>query len=87
MGRGVKIHGAKYRTELDHAFSVAWHRTPYLEAGWGPGRRDHPEYQLLNKPAGRVYFAGDWLSHVIAWQHGAFTSARKVVTDSTSTRG
>ncbi|NGO11188.1 flavin monoamine oxidase family protein [Streptomyces sp. HC44] len=82
VSRGVKIHGEKYRSELEHAFSVAWHRTPYIEAGWvGWTSQTGPEYQLLNKPAGHVYFAGDWLSHVIAWQHGAFTSARKVVTD------
>ncbi|RPF39184.1 flavin monoamine oxidase family protein [Streptomyces sp. TLI_185] len=82
VSRGVKIHGDKYRTELDHSFSVAWHRTPHIEAGWvGWPSQTGPEYKLLNQPAGHVYFAGDWLSHVIAWQHGAFTSARKVVTD------
>ncbi|MFE9643648.1 flavin monoamine oxidase family protein [Streptomyces sp. NPDC006365] len=81
VSRGVKIHGDKYRTELDHSFSVAWHRTPHIEAGWvGWPSQTGPEYRLLNQPAGHVYFAGDWLSHVIAWQHGAFTSARKVVT-------
>lgn len=35
---------------------------------------------MLNQPAGRVYFAGDWLSHLVAWQAGAFDSARKTVT-------
>ena len=29
---------------------------------------------------GNIYFAGDHLSHVIAWQHGAITSARATVT-------
>ncbi|MGW1886705.1 flavin monoamine oxidase family protein [Streptomyces sp. NPDC001970] len=82
VSQGVKIHGDKYRTELDRSFSVAWHRTPDVEGGWvGWPSQNGPEYALLNKPAGHVYFAGDWLSHVIAWQHGAFTSARKVVTD------
>ena len=37
--------------------------------------------QLLQRPAGRVYFAGDWLTHLIAWQAGALESARKVVTE------
>jgi monoamine oxidase len=27
-----------------------------------------------------VYFAGDWLTHLIAWQAGAFLSARVAVT-------
>ncbi|MER5889722.1 FAD-dependent oxidoreductase [Streptomyces sp. NPDC001941] len=82
LGRGVRIHGEKYRDELDHSFSVAWHRTPDIEAGWvGWPSPAASEYALLNRPAGHVYFAGDWLSHVIAWQHGALTSARKVVTE------
>lgn len=40
-----------------------------------------PLYRKLLEPAGNVYFAGDWLSHTIAWQHGAFMSARTVVSD------
>jgi monoamine oxidase len=79
VAQGEKIHGAKYRTELAHAFSMAWHRTPYLEGGWTSPPYTSPGYQLLQQPAGRVYFAGDWLSHLVAWQHGAFVSARAVV--------
>jgi monoamine oxidase len=77
--QGVKIHGERYRAELAHAFSVAWHRTPYLEGGWTIPPYTSPGYQLLLRPAGRVWFAGDWLSHVVAWQHGAFVSARATV--------
>lgn len=82
LAQGVKVHGERYRSELASSFSVAWHRAPFLEGGWvrWPSQ-DGPEYRLLNRPAGRVYFAGDWLSHAIAWQHGAFESARKVVTE------
>jgi monoamine oxidase len=82
VSQGVKIHGEKYRSELASSFSVAWHRTRHIEGGWvGWPSQTGPEYRLLNQPAGHVYFAGDWLSHTIAWQHGAFTSARKVVTE------
>ncbi|WP_235998645.1 flavin monoamine oxidase family protein [Qaidamihabitans albus] len=81
VAQGTKIHGAKYRDELASAFSVAWHRTPFIEGGWvGWPSRTSGEYALLNKPAGRVYFAGDWLSYYIAWQAGAFDSARHAVT-------
>ncbi|WP_370740885.1 FAD-dependent oxidoreductase [Streptomyces sp. Ncost-T10-10d] len=41
---------------------------------------DAPTFAPLNQAAGRVYFAGDHLSYADAWQHGAFTSARKAVT-------
>jgi monoamine oxidase len=82
LAQGAKIHGEKYRSGLAGAFSVAWHRTPFIEGGWvGWPSRTNGEYALLNKPAGRVYFAGDWLSYYIAWQAGAFDSARHAVTN------
>ncbi len=79
VAQGVKIHGEKYRTELAHAFSIAWHRTPHIEGGWTSPPYGSAGYQLLLQPAGHVYFAGDWLSHAVAWQHGAFVSARATV--------
>lgn len=78
--QGVKIHGDKYRTELASSFSVAWHLMPHIEGGWTSPPYGTPAYDLLNKPAGRVYFAGDWLSYLVAWQAGAFDSARQAVT-------
>jgi monoamine oxidase len=78
--QGVKIHGEKYRSELAASFSQAWHRTKYLEGAWTSPPYGSAGYELLLRPAGRVYFAGDWLSHEVAWQHGAFTSARAAVT-------
>ncbi|MEO3744473.1 FAD-dependent oxidoreductase [Plantactinospora sp. B5E13] len=80
VAQGVKIHGEKYRTELATSYSHAWDRTRYLEAAWTSPRYSSPGYGLLLKPAGRCYFAGDWLSHEVAWQHGSFVSARAVVT-------
>jgi monoamine oxidase len=77
---GVRIHGPKYRDELAGSFSRSWARTPYLEgclavSGGAAGAAD-----VLRRPAGRVWFAGDWLSQALGWQHGAFASARATVT-------
>jgi monoamine oxidase len=82
VAQGVKIHGKKYGDELVSSFSVAWQKVPHIEGAWvsWPSRTSG-EYALLNKPAGRVYFAGDWLSYFIAWQAGAIDSARYVVTN------
>ncbi|KIF73989.1 amino acid oxidase [Streptomyces sp. 150FB] len=83
VAQGVKIHGAKYRTELASSFSHHWRQTPHLEGAWhslSGGGPDAPAYAPLNQAAGHVYFAGDYLSYADAWQHGAFSSARKVVT-------
>jgi monoamine oxidase len=82
VAQGVKIHGEKYRNELIGAFSVAWQRVSHIEGAWvGWPSRTSGQYALLNQPAGRVYFAGDWLSYFIAWQAGAIDSARYVVTN------
>ena len=82
LAQGMKIHGPMYKTELATSWSIAWAKVPYIEAGWQniPHGPQSPVYAPLSKEAGRVYFAGDWLSNAVSWQHGSFTSARKVVT-------
>ncbi|MEV4014527.1 flavin monoamine oxidase family protein [Nonomuraea angiospora] len=79
--QGMKIHGAKYRDELASSVSIAWKLQPHIEGAWVGWPSRQGAYQLLGKPAGHVYFAGDWLSYMIAWQSGALESARKVVTE------
>jgi len=84
LAQGMKIHGPKYRGEMETSFSNYWTTTKYSEGGWiawpgdTQGGADSPYGRLL-EPTGRVYFAGDHLSHSIAWQHGAFESARATV--------
>jgi monoamine oxidase len=82
LAGGTKIHGPKYRTELASSFSMSWSVAPFIEGGWQniPGGPEAPVFAALNTAAGRVYFAGDWLSHEVSWQHGSFTSAQKTVT-------
>jgi monoamine oxidase len=77
--QGVKIHGEKYRTELESSFSVAWHKVPYIEGAWAFPNTASAGFKLLQQGTGNVYFAGDWMSEVSAWQHGAFWSARYAV--------
>ncbi|MFG1704208.1 flavin monoamine oxidase family protein [Nonomuraea sp. M3C6] len=79
--QGMKIHGEKYRDELVSSVSIAWKLQPHIEGAWVGWPSRTGAYQLLNKPAGHVHFAGDWLSYMIAWQAGALESARKTVTD------
>ncbi|WP_433260621.1 flavin monoamine oxidase family protein [Actinosynnema sp. CS-041913] len=81
LEQGAKIYGDVYRRDVRSSFSAAWARTPFIEGGWVTWpSQDSPEYRLLTRPAGRVHFAGDWLSHWISWQDGAFLSARAAVT-------
>lgn len=80
IAQGMKVHGAPYRSEFASGFSVAWKRIRYSEGSWvhWPGGRG-AAYARLNEPDGRVYFAGDHLSHEISWQAGAIYSARRAV--------
>ncbi|GAA4578533.1 flavin monoamine oxidase family protein [Planotetraspora phitsanulokensis] len=78
--QGIRVHGDKYRTELLSSVSIAWRKQPHIEGAWVGWPSYGAEFTLLQEPAGRVYFAGDWLTHLIAWQAGALDSARKVVT-------
>ena len=81
LAQGAKIHGEGYRA-VEQSFSVPWSKVRYSEGGWvGWPSRTQGSYARLLEPDGRTYFAGDHLSYTIAWQHGAFESARKVVTD------
>ena len=77
---GVAVHGEVFGTALRSSFSVDWATTPFAEGAWSQWDAFGPAYRLLQAPAGRWWFAGDWLSRTPGWQHGAFESARATVT-------
>jgi monoamine oxidase len=79
LSQGEKVHGPHYRSEFETAFSAQWSRTRYSEGGWALWTDRGDRYRQLTAPQGRVFFAGDHLSHVTSWQHGAFESARAAV--------
>jgi monoamine oxidase len=81
VAQGIKIHGDVYGKDIEATFSVNWLGTKYSEASWisWPSQTDGVYAKLLDA-TGNIYFAGDHLSHAIAWQHGAMTSARATVT-------
>ncbi|GAB3986196.1 flavin monoamine oxidase family protein [Actinoallomurus acanthiterrae] len=82
VAQGVKIHGRKYATELVSGFAVAWDRIPHIETGWVAWPSwTSGQYDLLNRPHGRVYFGGEWLTRFMGWQAGALLSARNIVTE------
>ncbi|MFC6152422.1 flavin monoamine oxidase family protein [Nocardioides yefusunii] len=73
---GEKIFGPKYRTELESSFSIAWHKVPYIEGAWAYPNTSSARFKKLQQGVGNTYFAGDWMSEISAWQHGAFWAAR-----------
>ncbi|CAN5464702.1 FAD-dependent oxidoreductase [soil metagenome] len=60
---------------------INWTKTPY---SLGCFANNHlatstPAYNQLEKPQGRTYFAGDYLSHLVGWQEGAALSAHHAI--------
>jgi monoamine oxidase len=74
---GSRIHGQPYVDEFEQAFSVSWDRVRYSNGGWSGWSSDALQqyYPTLLEPDGRVYLAGEMLSHAPAWQEGAIAAA------------
>jgi monoamine oxidase len=68
--------------EFENSFSVEWHRVRYNEGSWVLWAREAEQdamLRTLNQPDGPFYFAGDWLTKLVAWQAGAFVSAHRTI--------
>lgn len=75
---GRVFHGAAYE-DVRSSFSVDWRTEPHSEGAWVAWDRYGAAFHRLAEPVGRWWFAGDWNSRAIGWQHGAFTSAHRAV--------
>ncbi len=81
LEQGAAIH-PQYPAEFENSFSVEWHRIRHNESSWARWRSDSDFDQamrVLGQPDGPFYFAGDWLSHLNAWQAGAFVSTHRAL--------
>jgi monoamine oxidase len=60
--------------------AIAWSKVPYSLGIGARYQSDHdPNYAVLAEPDGPFYFAGEYVSHVGAWQEGAMLSARRAI--------
>jgi len=75
-----KLHPGKSQL-LAKPIYVPWSKVPYSLGCFAniflPS--SEPAYNQLEKPQGRTYFAGDYLSHLVAWQEGAILSAHHAI--------
>lgn len=89
MARAVvgKLHPG-HEVSLQKPVVVNWSKVPFNMGPWPrwPGSRggqeghfESPEYMLLNRPHGRVHFAGAHLSQTPGWQEGAIFSAQRTI--------
>ncbi len=84
IAQGKKIFGDVYGEKVAAHFSQDWASSKFSEAAWvgwpsAVGGQTGAGYRSLLGATQNIYFAGDHLSHAIAWQHGAMTSARTTV--------
>ena len=75
-----RLHPGRGR-ELTRPVYVAWGKIPFSLGSWvraGEGYYDRPYREFL--PADdRIYFAGDYCTHLTSWQEGAALSAQRAV--------
>jgi monoamine oxidase len=60
---------------------VSWTEIPFSLGAFANNRHSECDtaYAQLETPQGRTYFAGDYLSHLVAWQEGAVLSAHYAI--------
>jgi monoamine oxidase len=74
-----KLHPGR-GAELNNPIYISWGKIPYNLGSWlGGGDYYAGAYREFLVPDGRIYFAGDHCSHIIAWQEGAALSAQHTV--------
>jgi monoamine oxidase len=74
-----KLHPGRSQ-ELTKPLYVSWAKIPFNLGSWirDDGYYEGPYKEFLN-PDDRVYFAGDFCSHLTTWQEGAALSAQRAV--------
>jgi monoamine oxidase len=81
LEQGARIH-PQYPAEFENSFSVGWHRVPHNEGPWMNWKDDasyEESQKILRAADGPFYFAGDWTSHSLGWQAGAFVAAHRAI--------
>jgi len=75
-----KLHPGRSH-QLAKPIYISWARIPYSLGGFANNRHVESDaaYAQLDKPQGRTYFAGDYLSHLVGWQEGAVLSAHHAI--------
>ena len=80
LGENNRAPGAGAQTTKQQAPGVAMNRQTGQGAAPATSRTaTNPAYEALIQPDGRIIFAGDHTTHVVAWQEGAALSALRAV--------
>lgn len=72
-----KVHPG-HSKELTKPVYISWQRIPFNLGSWiRADRYFEGPYQEFLRPDGRIYFAGDFCSHLTVWQEGAALAAQR----------
>jgi monoamine oxidase len=79
--QAVEILHPGHGQSLTRPIYVSWQKIPYSLGCFALNQMPSAKaaYDELNEPDGRVFFAGDYLSHQVGWQEGAALSAHRAV--------
>ncbi|WP_342596606.1 FAD-dependent oxidoreductase [Cyanobacterium aponinum UTEX 3222] len=75
-----RIH-PQIKSESSHLMTIAWQNIPYIYSpwmAWTPEKYNQYFHQITRCDR-RIAFAGDWCSHLPAWQEGAIRSAYDLI--------
>ena len=76
IAQGEQLHPG-YKSELEAGISRAWEKVPFQKGGWPHSKHKSPE--VLLKPDGAIYFAGDQITALPGWQEGSVLGAHHAV--------
>ncbi|HLH31116.1 MAG TPA: FAD-dependent oxidoreductase [Terriglobia bacterium] len=68
--------------DLSNPMYVVWEKIPFSQGAWisgASGEYHKGPYQAFVEPDDRIYFAGDYCSHLLTWQEGAALSAHRTI--------
>ena len=67
--------------DLQNPMYILWGKTPFSQGAWLTGASDYYKgpYKAFLEPDDRIYFAGDFCSHLLTWQEGAVLSSHRTV--------
>lgn len=68
--------------DLSNPMYVVWEKIPFSQGAWisgASGEYYKGPYRAFLEPDDRIYFAGDYCSHLLTWQEGAALSAHRTV--------
>jgi monoamine oxidase len=68
--------------DLRSPMYVHWEEIPYSRGAWisgASGEYYKSPYRAFLEPDDRIYFAGDFCSHLLTWQEGAVLSAHRTI--------